>query len=275
VKSPRPRGDPVNALRVRGWLDDFAGYRVNVTEGRIDRWIEQFQRRHRDLAARILDSVDFVSRGRVAVAFRQVLSQIPGWNLSRQKRKGRWVFVPFTASAGESGDTMLREFRVANGMGKQKFNYLFKYKSDLPGEELGPADTVVFVDDFAGTGQQAIDHWEQSLEELLPQQPTTYLVLVVTSRAARKKIDKETGMVVVPNTEIGDRDNMFHESCKHFSRSEKKIALKYCTRAKPDEPRGFGGSGLLVVFSDRCPNNTIPILHESNNRWEGLFRRSL
>jgi len=274
MKLPKQRGAPIDGARMREWLDDFAGYRVNVTEGRIDRWIDQFGTKHRDLSARVLDSVEFVSRSRVATAFRQGLRCIPGWHSRAAKRKGKWVFVPFTASAGESGDTMCHEFRIANGMGNRKFDNLFKYKSDLPDERLGPKDTVIFIDDFAGTGDQAIDHWERVLSELLPQQPTTYLVLLMANVGARRKISRNTEMIVLADTELRDSDNIFHVGCTHFSIADKKHLLKLCRRAKQDEPRGYGNSGLLLVFSHRCPNNSIPILHESNRRWEGLFRRS-
>ena len=274
MKAPQRRGASIDGVRMHAWMDDFTGYRVNVTEGRIDRWIEQFEVEHRDLAARILDSVDFVSRARVATAFRQVLVQIPGWDINPARRKGKWIFVPFTASAGESGDTMLHEFRIANRMGNKKFNNLFRYKSDLPGENLGPDDTVIFIDDFAGTGDQAIDHWERVLSELLPQRPTTYLVLVVASVGARKKINEKTDMVALANAELRNGDNIFHDSCGHFSKTDKRNLLVYCKKTKPDEPRGYGDSGLLIVFAHRCPNNTIPVLHESNARWEGLFRRN-
>jgi len=39
------------------------------------------------------------------------------------------------------------------------------------------------------------------------------------------------------------------------------------------DPLGFGGSSLLVVFSETCPNNTLPILHASNRDWRPLFPR--
>jgi hypothetical protein len=29
----------------------------------------------------------------------------------------------------------------------------------------------------------------------------------------------------------------------------------------------------VVVFPDRCPNNSIPVLHVSHQRWRGLFPR--
>src|SRR5712664_2137099 len=147
MRRPKARKAPIDAARMRGWADEFAGYRVAVTEGRIDRWLKQFQTGHRDIAARVLDVVEFVSHAQIAVAFRQALARIPNWNAKSKRRKGRWRFVPFTASAGESGDTMLHAFRIANGMARREFNELFVYKSDLPAEKLGAKDTVVFVDD--------------------------------------------------------------------------------------------------------------------------------
>ena len=275
MKAPKTPKTPVNAARMREWIEEFAGYRVTVNEGRIDRWLKQFQTRDRDIAARVLDVVEFVSKEQIAVAFRQALKRIPKWSADPKRRKGRWRFVPFTASAGESGDTMLHEFRIANGMAKREFNELFVYKSDLPGEQLGPSDTVVFVDDFSGTGVQAIDHWEVKLKQLLPQSPSVYLVVVLAGVRAVQEIGKQTGLVVIANGLVRHGDNIFHQDCRHFSKREKAVILRYCERAKPDEPRGYGDSGLVVVFPHRCPNNSIPILHNSRKEWgEGLFRRS-
>lgn len=31
--------------------------------------------------------------------------------------------------------------------------------------------------------------------------------------------------------------------------------------------------GFVIVFAHTCPNNSIPILHVSHTKWQGLFRR--
>src|SRR5947207_8778303 len=197
MKEPLPRGVVVDARRMRSWLDTITGYRHAVNEERIDRWLEQFDAADQDLAARILDSVDFISAGQVTQGFRAILGGLTGWSRNEPERQGRWRFVALSASAGESGDTMLHRFRMANNLTGRQYTDLFVYKRDLLQEKLGPGDTVLFVDDFAGTGQQVSEHWPE-LAELLPGNPHAYLGLVAASREARVRIEGETRLGVGP-----------------------------------------------------------------------------
>jgi len=258
---------------MQGWVADFAGYRVNVNEGRVDRWLQQFEAGHRDIAARLLDAVDFITSEQIAEAYRQTLRTLPGWHQNPVRRRGRWRFVPFSFSAGESGDSMLHVFRVSNGLQHHRYSELFIHLRDLPGQALGEDDTVVFVDDFSGTGDQAIRNWKEALAELLPQQPSSFLVLVAAGVEARRRINRETSLTVVPHSVLGNADNLFHERCRHFTNGEKSTLFTYCERAARREPRGYGECGFVLVLSHRCPSNSIPILHVSTRRWEGLFRR--
>src|SRR4051794_14153052 len=168
MRAPKHRGSPVDMARMRGWVEEFAGYRIAVNEGRIGRWLQQFEEADRDLAARLLDVVDFIGNDQIAAAFREALSGLPGWSPDENRRSGRWFFVAFSSSAGESGDQMLHRFRTANNLAGRRYDYLFHYRSELlmlaPGEE----DTVVLIDDFAGTGNQACQAWEEVYRELLP-----------------------------------------------------------------------------------------------------------
>jgi hypothetical protein len=272
MKEPLPRGAAVDARRMRSWLDTFTGYRHAVNEARIDRWMEQFDAADRDLAARILDSVDFISAGQVTQGFRAILGGLTGWSTNEAQRQGRWRFVALSASAGESGDTMLHRFRIANNLTGRQYTDLFVYKRDLLQEKLAPGDTVVFVDDFAGTGQQVCEHWPE-LAELLPGSPLVYVGLVAASREARVRIEAETRLAVVPYIELTAQDDIFGAACPHFTAAEQAVLLGYCTVANGRTPRGFGDCGFVTVLAHNCPNNSIPVLHASHPTWEGLFRR--
>ncbi len=272
MKSPLPVGTPINMRRYKRWLSDFTSYRHQITEERLQRWIDQFSVKDRDLAARVLDCVDFINHEQMSAGFRMLLSGIDGWSPDATVRRGTWRFVAYSSSAGESGDEMLHKFRVANNLASKKFNELFIYKSDLMRAKLGLKDTVVFVDDFSGTGKQICESWLE-LQELLPGEPRAFLFLVAASEKAIKRVNNETGISCIPHFTMKDRDNIFSERCSFFNSSDRDNLLKYCLKADKKQPKGFGDCGYVVVFSHSCPNNTIPVLHASHGKWEGLFRR--
>lgn len=273
MRAPKDRNTPINLRRLRRWVNDFSGYRHPVSEDRIRDWIGQFDDGDRDLAARVLDCVDFFSHDRITGAFRSVLKGLDGWHVDQRKRRGNWRFVAYSASAGESGDSMLHKFRHANNLSGSQYNELFIHRSDILRARLGRDDTVLLIDDFVGTGDQACDSWNDHFGELLAEIGRVYLVVVAARVTAVERVANETGLEVVAHFHLTESYNVFGSKCKHFNKSEKDELLKYCGRANQSEPRGRGECGLLVVFAHTCPNNSIPILHVANNAWEGLFRR--
>lgn len=181
-----------------------------------------------------------------------------------------------SSSAGESGDAMLHQFRVANGLDSRQLDELFVGRSDLFREPKSVDDVVVLLDDFSGTGTQVCDAWNDpatSFGSLLAGVGKVYLILVAASKTARKRISHETDICPVPAYELGDSDNVFSDQCKHFTKADKVKLLYYGEIADKRHPRGFGDCGLVVVFQHRAPNNSIPILHADHAKWSGLFPR--
>lgn len=272
MKIPQPRNSPISRQRIERWVSAFEGYRHAITEASITDWMAQFRNGHRDTAARVLDCVEFVPVSQLTALFRQTLNSLPGWNAAPEARQGRWIFSALSTSAGESGDSMLHRFRLANGLGPKKFNSLFRHRSELLAEGLGPDDSVVFVDDFAGTGKQVVDAWDEYFSEVVPDS-RLYLILAAATKQAVERISEGTSLIVNPGFRLTQADNVFSEMCTHFSPAEKEEILNQCTKADRRAPRGFGDCGLLLVFAHNCPNNSIPILHVVNAKWHGLFRR--
>lgn len=273
MKQPKARGIPVDAARIAGWLERFAGYHTHVSQSRINQWFDQFHNDHRDLAARILDAVEFYREDHLAHAYRAVFGRLSGWSRKASKRQGRWRFVAFSRRSGESGDRMLHTFRRAAGLASDRFNELFIHRSDLLRENLSANDTVIFVDDFSGTGTQAVTAWNESLSELLPGRPRTFLVLVVAIHDAVTYITSNTPIQVRAFRRLRAHDNFFATQCTRFNGTEKAGTLEYCTIADAANPRGFGACGVLLVLAHRCPNNSLPILHSNNAAFRGLFPR--
>lgn len=273
MRQPKARGTAVDATRIDGWLERFGGYRVHVSQPGVQQWLGQFHNDHRDLAARILDAVEFFREDHLTNAYQSVFGRLPGWSKRVSERQGRWRFVAFSRHAGESGDRMLHTFRTATGLSAARFNDLFIHRSDLLREQLAVDDTVVFVDDFAGTGDQAVTAWNESLGELLPGRPRIFLVLAVAIAEAVQQIRNQTPMVVKTFRRFRAHDNFFAAACIHFNGAEKASVLGYCNAADQANPRGYGGCGVLLVFAHRCPNNSLPILHANKPTFRGLFPR--
>jgi hypothetical protein len=115
--------------------------------------------------------------------------------------------------------------------------------------------------------------YQDLMLELLANVGHVYLVLIAATRSAIKKISDETNLSVRASYRLGDGDNIFSETCRHFSAADRTRLLHYCRRAASANPQGYGACGLVVVFQHRTPNNSIPILHVENARWSGLFPR--
>ena len=273
MKTPGQPGTPVDADRLTTWVDKFAGYPTQISRPRLTQWLSQFNNNHHDLGARLLDAVEFFREDHVTNAYRSVLGSLPGWSKQATQRRGRWRFVAFSVRSGESGDRMLHTFRVANGLSASRYKDLFIHKPDLLRENLGGDDTVVFVDDFSGTGKQAVDAWNDSLGELLPGRPRTFLVLAVAVTQAMQRISQDTPLVVKAYRHLKAKDNLFADACICYTNPEKTTVLHYCRRADGAHPRGYGDCGILIVMTHRCPNNSLPILHSPSPAFRGLFPR--
>lgn len=284
MKHPLAPGTAIDARRYNRWISRFGSYRAPITHVTIESWLKQFDADY-DLAARVLDVVEFYGDSQIHAAYRQALQSLEGWHKSAAKRKGRWRFAAMSSSAGESGDAMLRKFRIANGLAAKNLNELFVSRSDLfrlpllpdnDPHKLGKNDVVVLLDDFSGTGKQVCDAWNDpvtSFGALLEGVGRVYLVLVAASKAARKRISDNTAICLMHAHELHGGDNLFSDQCRHFTKGDRVKLLHYGKIANKKHPKGFGDCGFVVVFQHRSPNNSIPILHADHSKWTGLFPR--
>jgi len=285
MRCPSPPNTPIDAKRYKKWITRFGSFRDAITPVTIESWLNQFESQDWDMAARVLDTVDFYGQSQIHSAFREVLTTLSGWHKNAAQRTGKWRFAAMSGSAGESGDAMLYQFRVANGLDSKRYGDLFVTRSELfrqpmlpksDPKRLGANDIVVLLDDFSGTGKQVCDAWndpETSFGTLLAGVGKVYLILILASKTARERIIKETALRPVPAYELHDSDNVFSERCTHFSKRDRNRLLHYGRIADPKNPKGYGDCGFVVIFQHRPPNNSIPILHAEHSQWTGLFPR--
>jgi hypothetical protein len=169
---------------------------------------------------------------------------------------------------------MLHQFRLATGFSRSSYDTMFVHRSDIVRERLGSEDTLVLLDDFVGTGQQVATAWNDAYGELVAGIGSVYLLVVAAREQGVEFIRRQTGLPVQSAVRLNDSDNIFSDACIHFTNAEKEIFKRYCKKANRKEPAGFGECGLLVVFSHRCPNDSVAALHACHRRWYGLFPRN-
>lgn len=225
------------------------------------------------IGAKVLDQVILISDIDIQQGYHNALATLPGWSIAAAQRSGRWAFVGLGGQA-ESGPAMLHMFREANGLTSDLHQSLFVTLADLPEMRLTARDTVVFVDDFSGTGDQFSARW-QTFNELISGEAKTYLFLAAATSHALARLGKLDEIEVRAERVLGPESNVFSDENLEFDDQDKAALLTYCRKADRSNPLGWGSCGLLLVISRKTPNNSIPILHVRNRRWTSIFPRKL
>jgi hypothetical protein len=82
---------------------------------------------------------------------------------------------------------------------------------------------------------------------------------------------------LLPNSFAFDPANDIWKTDDEFQRA-KALCRDLGVNIYPDAPLGFEGQGLLIAFSNTCPDNTLPIIHSESipgaaRKWVPLFPR--
>ena len=215
IERSSPRGTAIDMKRRRRWIGNFSTYRHQVSDQSITDGLSSLRMLTGMSPARLLDVVDFYSMDRIQ-GFQNSFAALPGWHATAAQRHGRWRFAGLSRSAGESADAMMHRFRLANGLDAKKYNDLFIHPSQILLEKLGPDDTLVFIDDFVGTGNSVCRAWEESFAELVSDIGRVFLVVVAAIEEGRKKVADKTSLTCVAGHELTERDEFFRRKMRNF-----------------------------------------------------------
>lgn len=192
----------------------------------------------------------------------------------------------------KSGAYLLYMFRQENRLKEELFPSLSEMFDCTEGKvslsEEG-VDSIVFLDDFAGTGTTALrsikkrGHFLEVYKAGGDRKIHLYF-LAATTRA----LDKIRGNTLIDSVDsvlelddsyraldVGSRYFRSHSLSLDFSRGDASALLERVARSTAcSEPMGFGGCQLLLGFHHNTPNNTLPVFWSDSGEWSPLFCRS-
>lgn len=247
----------------------------SVFDGEVDpdslqEWIEQFEPGERPYIVKLIGFFDYFSLRRTKKMLRRLhglLCDTPEFSLAET------AFIPI-GYAAKSGGTISHLYRIENSVPEG----VFCSSADFGKIADDAVKTLVFLDDYIGSGNQALNLWNHVRDAIpllrLRNWKLVYAV-VVARTASVKLIERETGFSVVASHLIDDSSSPLSAERAVFTPEEleitERILSKYGERLFPAHPLGYSRSRSLLGFFYSTPNNTLPVFWATRNNWRPLL----
>ncbi len=266
----RYRGLLVDAAKVRAWLEQFDGSYGQRLMFRLLAATKFYG--ESDIRSKMRDAFDIVRREMHT-------------HISPAARVRRDIIVStLDESAAKSGLSYCRLFANENRISAELAMPISAVSRHLASS--GHIQRLVLVDDFAGTGKTMVVGLRRQLDLLRRANKSgirIILIPLVGFSGARQRIDRfieRNGLDahVYFCDELGAEHLPFSsESIVFPDRTERQMARQIAesvgVKLQRRQPLGYGEMAALVVFSQSCPNNTLPILWAASDEWVPLFSR--
>jgi len=154
----------------------------------------------------------------------------------------------------------------------------------------GGGRPIVFVDDFLGSGDQAITTWnrkypvsscvEYSFEESAAHYSSSiyYVPLFATENGIKNVSDACNGLVVAPTHVLKEAESVIHPASLCWPDSMRSEGVEFIRRCSAragismGDWKGYKGLGLALAFDHGTPDATLPIFTHESDAWRPLIR---
>ena len=182
----------------------------------------------------------------------------------------RTRFLPI-GNPSESSAHLLYYFRQENILPREYFISPHEVWGASRAELRDPTICrYVFLDDFGGTGDQALEYSRDIVSPLSAvddRLEVVYFVLFATTDALVRIRDEGGFKRVDCVFELGEEFRAFSDGSLFYSYTEEGISKEqgrhvaeyYGRKLGIDEPLGYGAGELILGFSHNVPDNTLPI----------------
>jgi len=244
-------------------LENFDGA---ITIEQYKEWLEQFLPEEKPLIEKIVSAFRYYSISKVYKLLGNLHEQILAiLNLPLEKI---W-FVP-VGWVAKSGSAIAYFYRKQNNIPNDRF---LPY-SALADTIIPYGDAIVFLDDFIGSGHQAVQVWN-NIPKFLRSSRNVVFSTIIGLHEGIQYVTAMTEFIVIVNDQIEGDDPPLSSIFPNEEERQKALAIlsKYGERLFPNNPLGYKGSKALLGFFYSTPNNTFPILWSSEDGWKPLLPR--
>jgi hypothetical protein len=244
-----------------------------ATLNRIVRWFDNFAPSEYDDALLLLRNVHVLSAEDVAALIEVVGQEVR--NLFNGDLR-RVVFSGLGNSLGSSGSQFL--YLLRQKLALREGHFPLDYHRLRDGVE-----SIVFVDDMIGSGDQARTFCERHLQNVTA---TKYYCSLVALRRGMESLRARSGFKLVFAAKIlDDSARAFSPESRMFGDDTTRLrvmamAKRYGEALYPKGPLGYDDGQSMIVFSHNTPNNTLPIIWASPRNektvgvpWSPLWER--
>ena len=274
----RIKHDEINSL-VQSW-HTYKG--KEITTDIVREWLEQFgDVEEQRIIFKMLKNVRFYSENEVREKMEDIFKEVrreinkAGKTILKEtgKRKRDDILVSYLdKSPVKSGAEYAKIFVDANGIYKDNSTPPDKIEEKI--SEIRNLNSIIFLDDFIGTGNSIIENLEPIIERLKTVIEERKIIVVIGAitgfQEAKYKIEeyaiKNKFPVDVKLLVPLDNDNKcFHKNSLIYTEPiEREKAMDICKKVgqklEKKQPLGFGNCQATVVFPNTCPNNSLPII---------------
>jgi len=265
-------------------------------------WLSNFLPDELEHAVNLLNSFQYFSETLVnqmfIAGFQMFSNQIRKQKDSYLEAKTAWhnfidnaLITPLRGeipSIADSGFIFARKARQQLGLKERQL--LNKEEClELLQKSTGPF-SIIFVDDFLGSGRQLIHTWEKeiklgpdwvsfkSLSSSLRNTKFYYFPIIATTYGMGRVLKQYPEIAILPVHELSSKYSALAPDSiiwpEHLKASAHDFLLNASTRAGIMNWKGFHDLSLCLGFYHSVPDATLPIFFSDKNGWKPLIKRT-
>lgn len=156
-------------------------------------------------------------------------------------------------------------------------------------DEIDNLKTIIFVDDFVGTGEQFLKFCDHHIDQSIFEKDLTFLYAPITANSeGLDNITKTKPFINVSPIELVTPENNFFtasqnehslSSCEvqelegYYNRLLTRVGLDNIGQRKGKMTKGYGGLALTYAYEHGTPNGSLPLLWANSDNYTSLFSR--